>query len=189
MLLDHVCHFNHAREAGQTVLTAAVLGGLLVQPVTAYPTWFGPGSTFGGVEGVKWMQAYPFAIANCLSTVLLWLEALLCVYFLDETLKGFRQVDYSFFNPIRLAKGLWVRVQEARQKGARLLGETALSRRGLLSDREGDSVELDRIQVNFNGQAKGQAARPPQVLPFNRIWTSNVLWTLLSIAIFDFHMG
>jgi hypothetical protein len=28
-----------------------------------------------------------------------------------------------------------------------------------------------------------------QRLPFRRIWTSNVLWVLLTVAIFDFHMG
>lgn len=29
----------------------------------------------------------------------------------------------------------------------------------------------------------------PARLPFSKIWTSNVLWTLLSVAIFDLHMG
>lgn len=166
----------------------AVLSGFLVEPVKAYPHLFGPDSTFGGAEGIEWMETHPYAVANLLSTVLLWLEALLCYFFLHETLKGFRNVEVSNFDPIRLAKNLWNSVLGIKSQGYKIVGETALAQRGLLSDREESSIELDRIEVNSTNE-KGQTDRPPQRLPFKRIWTSNVCWTLVSIAIFDFHMG
>ncbi|KAF3047244.1 hypothetical protein E8E11_008715 [Didymella keratinophila] len=36
---------------------------------------------------------------------------------------------------------------------------------------------------------KHSQTSPPIRLPFSKIWTPNVLWTLLSVAIFDLHMG
>ena len=139
------------------------------------------------------MANYPYAVANLLSTSLLFAEAIIVTLYLKETLKGFREVEVSNFDPVRISKGIWNRVGELKEKGARIAGDTAMMRRGLLSGREESSIELDRVPLNADGEflgsnEKGQD-RPPQRLPFRRIWTSNVLWTLLSIAIFDFHMG
>lgn len=36
---------------------------------------------------------------------------------------------------------------------------------------------------------KQSQTKPPTRLSFSRIWTPNVLWTLLSVAVFDLHMG
>jgi len=72
-----------------------------------------------------------------------------------------------------------------------MMSDAAVLKRGLLSGREGSSIEMDRMGDNMDlmdSNEKGQQ-RPPQRLPFRRVWTSNVLWTLVSIAIFDFHMG
>jgi len=46
-------------------------------------------------------------------------------------------------------------------------------------------MEMDRLTSTGEKDQKTAIQR----LPFRRIWTPNVLWTLLSIAIFDFHMG
>ncbi|KAI5261236.1 MFS general substrate transporter [Aureobasidium subglaciale] len=168
-----------------------ILSGLLADPVTAYPHLFGPNSTFGGAEGIAWMKNHPYAAPNLLCSLLLVIEALLCTCFLDETLKGFTEVDVGAFNPVTIARGVWNRVHEVKNKGYKLVGETAMSRRGLLSGREEGSIELDRI-ADANETRERQdshATRPMQRLPFRRVWTSNVCWTLLSIAIFDFHMG
>ena len=169
-----------------------VLGGLLVDPVTSYPLLFGPGSTFGGSDGVQWMKTYPYATANLLSTLLLWAEAVLCTFYLKETLKGYHNMEITRWDPVRLFNGIWDAIRGVRAKGTRFMAETATLKRGLLSGREDASVELDRLADNVDGildaNEKGQQ-RPPQRLPFRRVWTSNVLWTLLSIAIFDFHMG
>lgn len=178
--------FNVANVAGP------ILGGMLVDPVSVYSGTFGPGTFLGGRTGVTWMSSYPYALANSLSALLLLLEALLVHYYLRETLKGFHNIDYSKFNPVVLVQGIVTSVRMFRNRGVRMISETAMLKRGLLSSREEGSIEMDRIAGDLDQvmdeNEKGQP-RPVQRLSFRRIWTSNVLWTLLSIAIFDFHMG
>ncbi|CAC9885061.1 unnamed protein product [Aureobasidium pullulans] len=168
-----------------------ILSGLLADPFISYPHLFGPNSTFGGAEGIAWMKNHPYAAPNLLCSLLLVIEALLCTFFLNETLKGFTEVDVAAFNPVTIAKGIWSRLTEAKNKGYKLVGETAMARRGLLSGREEGSIELDRIADanELRERQDSHATRPMQRLPFRRVWTPNVCWTLLSIAIFDFHMG
>ena len=167
--------FNVANVAGP------ILGGMLVDPVSSYPHLFGPDSTFGGPNGVQWMTRYPYALANLLSTALLFMEAVLVTMCLDETLKGFRKVEISLFDPVRLLRAIVNRVTEIRSKGTRIFNENTTLRRGLLSGREDSSVELDRVGLDLDDKLeaageKGTGTRGPQVLPFSRIWTSNVLW-------------
>lgn len=169
--------FNVANVAGP------ILAGLLVDPVVNLPTLFGPDSTFGGAEGVVWMAAYPYAAANLMSTMLLFAEAVLVYYGLEETLKGSRPLEVSKLDPIGGVRSLYQQLMMAKDQGFRTLQQT--QRQGLLFGQERGSVEMDRL--TSTGERDQQ--RPVQRLAFRRIWTSNVLWTLLSIAIFDFHMG
>lgn len=168
--------FNVANVAGP------LLSGMLVEPVKSFPKLFGPNSTYGGANGVAWMEKYPYALANLISTALLFAEALLVHFFLEETLQGKRPMELSRFDPIAFVRGVYEQVMNAKNSGYRLINQS--QRQGLLSG-ERSSFEMDRLASN--GEKAEQ--RPPQVLPFRRIWTSNVLWVLLSIAIFDFHMG
>ena len=169
--------FNFANVLGP------ILAGTLSNPLVNLPQWFGPQGTFGGPDGVAWMRTYPFALANLTSTFVLLAEAILVHFFLDETLKGKRPFTFPTLHPLRFVRILVERVSGARDRGYRLLRET--QREGLLSNEEHVSMELDRM--NQRGQAVDE--RRTQGLPFHRIWTSNVLWVLVSVAIFDFHMG
>lgn len=169
--------FNVANVAGP------ILAGLLVDPVVNLPTLFGPDSTFGGAEGVVWMAHYPYAAANLISTALLFAEAVLVYYGLEETLKGSRPIDISKVDLIGSVRSIYQQIMQAKDQGYRRLQQT--QREGLLSGQDRGSVEMDRLTAA--GEKEQQ--RPVQRLAFRRIWTSNVLWTLLSIAIFDFHMG
>ncbi len=159
-----------------------ILSGMLVNPVYGFPMWFGPGGTFGGADGVGWMRAYPYALANLISATLLVGEAIIVHFFLEETLKGKRPMEISRFDPVYLVRTAYAHVANARSRGYRLIQET--QRQGLLSNQE-QSIEMDGLAVTGDKNEP----RPVQILPFRRIWTPNVLWTLLSIAIFDFHMG
>lgn len=173
--------FNVANVAGP------ILSGLLAEPFESFPKLFGPGGTFGGQDGVLWMQKYPYAVCNLLSTVLLLLEAVLVHYGLEETLKGAHPVSLS--NPIQLFKELYQSFTNAKAQGYRKLQDFQ-HREGLLSNNhnnEDNNLELDRL--HSNGEKHDPNLHAPPRLPFRRIWTSNVLWTLVSIAIFDFHMG
>ena len=169
--------FNFANVLGP------ILAGMLSEPVDHFPHLFGPGSTFGGENGVGWMKEYPFACANLVSTVVLFVEAIIVHFFLKETLKGKRPLELSKLDPVSLFRNAYQQITSARDKGYRLIRET--QREGLLSGQERTSFEMDRM----NRQGEKVEERPVQVLPFRRIWTSNVLWVLLSVAIFDFHMG
>lgn len=58
-------------------------------------------------------------------------------------------------------------------------------------DQEEESLlerENDRTE-SYEMEEKGKPARPIRMLPFGRIWTKNVLCTLLAQAFFDFQMG
>lgn len=169
-------------------LLFAVLSGLLTDPINTYPGVFGPNSTLGGPTGVAWMKAHPYALANLLPTMLLFAEAAVCHFCLDETLKGFRTVEMSAFDPIRLAKSAYTTIKSVKSSGYKSTSnDMGMARRGLLSDdsREG-SLELERLT---HDSKYAEPERQPNRLAFSRIWTSNVCWTLLSIAVFDFHMG
>jgi MFS family permease len=158
-----------------------ILAGLLAEPVVNFGHLFGPGSTFGGETGVGWMQTYPYALANGISTMLLLIESLVVHFFLRETLKDKKPLQLSKFDPIAFGRNLYAQFNSAKNRGYRMITE---QREGLLS-RERNSFELDRM--NSAGQRVEE--KPVQRLPFRRIWTSNVLWVLLTVAIFDFHMG
>ena len=161
-----------------------ILSGILAEPTVTMPHWFGENSVFGGAEGVAWMKKYPYAAPNLLCSVLLFVEAVVVHYFLKETLKNRRPFQWSHLNPALIAQSLYGQFILAKNHGYRMMQNS--QRQGLLSghDRR-DSVEMDRLTVS--GQ-KETFVTPPR-LPFRRMWTSNVLWTLLSIGIFDFHMG
>lgn len=169
--------FNVANVAGP------ILAGLLVDPVLNLPTIFGPNSTFGGAEGVVWMAAYPYAAANLMSTILLFAEAALVYYGLEETLKGSQPLDISKMDPIGFVRSSYQQIVQAKNQGYRRIQQT--QRQGLLSGEDSGDIEMDRLTRSRSREQQ----RPIQRLAFRRIWTSNVLWTLVSIAIFDFHMG
>ncbi|KAK5115252.1 hypothetical protein LTR62_001452 [Meristemomyces frigidus] len=162
-----------------------IISGLMVAPVTSFPAWFGPGGTFGGVNGVGWMEHYPYALANLISTTLLLGEALIVHFYLKETLKGKTPLRLSQFDPVTLVRHMYDRLQDAKNRGYRMVQQTQTQRQGLLSGQDRPSFQLERLASNGD---KAES-RPIQRLPFHRIWTPNVFWTLVSIAVFDFHMG
>jgi hypothetical protein len=61
-----------------------VIGGFLSDPVKSYPALFSAGSTFGGVESVRWLQKYPYALPMLLNLFFLMFCATLVAFFLDE---------------------------------------------------------------------------------------------------------
>ena len=159
-----------------------ILAGLLVDPVKNFPHLVGEGSTFGGATGVKWLQTYPYALANLISTILLFIEAILVHFFLQETLKDKRPMELSKLDPVSFVRKLVGQISNAKNSGYRMVRE---QRQGLLNSQERSSFEMDRM----NARGERVEEKPVQRLPFRRIWTSNVLWVLLSVGIFDFHMG
>ncbi|KAJ9665968.1 hypothetical protein H2201_003879 [Coniosporium apollinis] len=160
-----------------------ILGGMLVDPVTSFPALLGPGSVLGGPEGVAWMIKHPYAATNMLSATLLFAEAALVYFFLRETLASYAKPTPSAFGLLDTSRGLLARLVPRRQSDYRVLD--ASQSVSLLTDIEGDAINM--TELNPEGYLEKPYAKPK--LPFSRLWTSNVILTLLSIAIFDFHMG
>ncbi|KAF2864267.1 MFS general substrate transporter [Piedraia hortae CBS 480.64] len=165
--------FNVANVCGP------ILAGLLADPVENLSTLFGPNSTFGGSYGVRWMRTYPYALPNLLSAALLFLETALVHHALRETLPGKRPLNLSRLWNTSLLRS---RISQAEASQT------------LLSDTDRNSIELSSLE-DGPGTPVAQSPRSPAIrpaisrLPFTRIWTPNVCWTLTTISIFDFHMG
>lgn len=66
------------------VIVGPILGGLLADPVSSYPGLFGPGSVFGGKDGVWWMKKWPYALPNLVSAMFLLSSAIALLLGLEE---------------------------------------------------------------------------------------------------------
>lgn len=151
-----------------------VVGGLLVDPVASYP------SIFEGSDGYtsRSLKAFPYATPSVLCAILLILEAGLVVAFLEETLPSRNEVCslYALFSDMCRGVVAILRGRQVHVPGAQMESHHQLSP----LPKRAHSKKLETIP---------RRPRSAQRLEFRRIWTSNVLWTLLSVAIFDFHMG
>lgn len=119
---------------------------------------------------------------NLLCAVLLVLEAIAVHLLLTETLASIRNSKVPLPSILDLVKRFISRFTSPNAHRYSLVDSAS---DGLLAGMDDDAVELSSIT---HGEKPSMTKRQ-QVLPFSRIWTSNVLWVLLSIAIFDFHMG
>ncbi|KAJ4984892.1 MFS multidrug transporter [Stagonosporopsis vannaccii] len=115
---------------------------------------------FSNAHASSLLEAFPYALPSLLCTVLLFTEAALVTVFLDETLATKRH-DRSFTDQI-----------------------TAMYR-GVVT------ILFSRASQNMHHTSEKyeRTSYRSARLPFSKIWTPNVLWTLLSVAIFDLHMG
>ncbi|KAF2641048.1 MFS general substrate transporter [Massarina eburnea CBS 473.64] len=160
-------------------------GGLLADPVGSYPSIFGPGSFIGGKNGVQWMMKWPYALPNLLSAVFLFLATMSIVLFLEETSELCKDKP----DP-GLRIGRWIRRHIFRQDIAPEAGYTAIPadeyapRLTLELQTTPTTPHLERSPLHH-----GKAPPPRRKLPFRRIWTRNVITTLLSHATMAMHVG
>jgi MFS family permease len=66
------------------VIVGPIIGGSLADPINSYPHLFGPGSFFGGKQGVWWMERWPFALPNILNGIFTFAAFLAILFGLDE---------------------------------------------------------------------------------------------------------
>ena len=64
--------------------SSLVMGGMLADPVKSYPRLFGPNSSFGGENGVQWLEKYPYALPMLANFFFLSTCAALVGYGLEE---------------------------------------------------------------------------------------------------------
>lgn len=150
------------------VIVGPLLGGLLADPAGSYPSLFGPGSTLGGKDGVYLFIRWPYALPNLVNAVFLSISALALVLGLEETLEALRdKPDYG----LRLSR--WVARAVFRKQ--------VNPEYTMLAGQE----RLD-IEMSTGRHEKPKTRRK---LPIGRIWTRNVLLTLLAHGLLAMHVG
>ncbi|KAK0277128.1 hypothetical protein LTR91_000414 [Friedmanniomyces endolithicus] len=157
------------------VIIGPLLGGLLADPVGSYPGVFGE-----GYEG--WMARWPYALPNVVNAGFLVCSALGVLLGLEETLEGLRgRRDWG------LRVSGWVSRKIFRRK-IRGTGYEALT--------VGEGEEEGDIEL-AGPATPTRKPTPPlrpakttrRKLPFRRIFTPNVLFTLLAHGLLAMHVG
>ena len=173
-----------------------ILGGLLADPVKAYPGLFG---------GISWLEKYPYAAPNLLSAILLLLDAGWIFVGLRETQQGLR---FSRDRGLELAESFryWLRSGSGvmfKRLGYTQLGQCQVNGPDSPSDLDiPESMAMNTLDRNHDDPAPLSTLRkassnpvtqstsatigPPTASVFT---TPNVLLVLLTVAIFDFQMG
>ncbi|KKA17592.1 MFS transporter [Rasamsonia emersonii CBS 393.64] len=166
-------------------LFGPVLGGLLSDPVATYPQIFGPNSPLGGANGVQWLEKYPYSLPMLLNFFLLMLCATLVAVGLEETLEACKGRPGLGALAVRMfTRGLKAVVPPSSAVYSKLPLQDLTEEEGLLEQSPAEPGESYELEAKA-----GKPKRVVRVLPFRRIWTKNVLCTLLAQAFFDFQMG
>lgn len=159
------------------------MGGLLADPATIMPDIFGP----DGCLGFSFLEEYPYALPSLLNAFFLTVTTYIVFFLLEEV--GFQ--TSSLRNLLTSEQTL----KERRGKfdlGLHLKARFLQMLRGR-SIPEGysqlqtwDVPEVALSNFEERPALKKQIARR---LPFSRIWTRNVIFTLITGAFYDFHLG
>lgn len=129
---------------------------------------------------LSWYERYPYAAPNLLCTILLLSEATLVHLHLQETLAGkipFSFEHFSFADSVRSLLSP-IRVPQWPQRSS------SRDQQGLLTGQADDDEEHSDTTA-----PKAGIATSSTTLPLSSIFTRNVFCVLISIAIFDFHLG
>ncbi|KAL5117329.1 hypothetical protein ACEQ8H_004774 [Pleosporales sp. CAS-2024a] len=163
-----------------------MIGGLLANPIESYPILFGPGSVFGGKNGVAWMIKWPYALPNLLSAMLLLISVIAITLFLEETSEWCRD------KPDRgLRIGRWLRRYVLRQNNTTTEdGYAAIA--GDEEEEAATSFELQPTPISAHPNTPTSVDKPTnsrRMLPIRRIFTRNLLITLFAHGFLAMHVG
>ena len=153
------------------------MGGLLADPVGTYPSVFGPDSLLGGTNGVSWMIKWPYLAPNLASAFVVGLNMFLIFFLLRETLES--------------AKGKWEYSRPSFRQVINIIlrkQDPSSAKYARIPDSE-QAIPLVSPTEARDDAERDNAPPPPPKLQFRRIWTSNVLFTLLAHFATAFHLG
>ncbi|RTE74476.1 hypothetical protein BHE90_011084 [Fusarium euwallaceae] len=152
-------------------IVGPLMSGLLANPIDSLPGLFGPGSFFGGRDGVQWMSRFPYALPNVVCTLLLITSALGVIFALGETHPLLRHDQPG--QPWLFGKGF--------------LGSILKGRKDKPSyqpiPRDDDS---EQIHETPNGDSESVSAGPTR---FTSILSKNVCLTLLQHFLQALHVA
>ena len=159
------------------VIIGPLLSGFLADPVHSLPGLFGPGSLFGGADGVQWLQSFPYALPNLFCSVVLAIAALGVILGLDETHRQLRH-----------------RPDPGRRLG-RYLQRTILRRRPF--EYAYDHVNSDIPSIAATDRSRSNEAHETPLseveckgrTPFRAVLTRNVCLTMLQRFLQSLHVS
>ena len=164
----------------------------MADPINAFPGIFGPNTLIGGKDGVAWMRYWPYAFPNLFSASFIFVAGIAVILGLDETHQVMRhkpdwgrKLGTYIFNALfrRRSSHPYSRLEET-------------------SDRYRDSIDLEihpsapshsHTSSNPLHQEAPSFHQPSPTekfkLPFSKIWTRNVLWTLAAHFFLALHIS
>ncbi|THD00485.1 hypothetical protein EYZ11_000049 [Aspergillus tanneri] len=165
-------------------LFGPIMGGMLADPVKSYPRLFGPDSSFGGHTGVQWLIRYPYALPMLVNAIFLSFTAACVATGLEETLETCKG---------KPGLGVFMKRIFARVARSVVPSSSHLYHKLPSADYDEEGPLLNHRRGPAEGYELEEKAKKPvrhtRILPFQRLWTKNVLCTLLAQAFFDFQMG
>jgi len=166
-------------------LIGPLIGGVLADPAGAYPSIFGPGSPAGGESGVWWMMNWPYLLPNLTSAGIVVISLATVIFGLHETLDdGTERPDKARMLATRALRAIQCWKSRAdRAKYQRL--SPSEQQEGFLSNVDSPND----VESKPSPTAPTSKPKPKRKLPFRRIWTPNVLFTLLAHFATAFHLG
>ncbi|TFB05264.1 putative membrane protein [Trichoderma ghanense] len=145
-----------------------IMGGMLAESSQTLPGLFGEKAVFG----FQWVRDYPYALPSLINAAALSIVTLVIFLFLEETSRARRHKP-------DIGLQLGYRIKAA-----------------ILDDKQSDDyarVPAWEAHAMEDYADSGILAEKPATrmrqLPFRRLWTRNVLFTLLTGAFYDFHLG
>jgi hypothetical protein len=156
------------------VIIGPILGGILSDPINSYPGLFGPGSIFGGADGVWWMRNWPYALPNLVSAMFLTISFTAVFLGLDETHELLRDKPDA---GRRLFKFLKQKVFRREDTASYTAVPT--------TEREA----AEEMELQEPKRIIPEPRKPRPRLAFRRIWTRNVIATLTAHGVMAMHVG
>ncbi|KAK4508105.1 hypothetical protein PRZ48_001843 [Zasmidium cellare] len=151
------------------VIVGPLLGGLLADPVGSYPGLFGPGGALGGKNGNWMFTRWPYALPNLVNATFLAASALALIFGLEETLESLKdKPDYG----LRLTR--WISRKVFRRQPRQDYNPIM------------ELEDPSDIELNHGNQKKPKTKAK---LPFRRIWTPNLIFTLIAHGLLAMHVG
>ncbi|KAI1750537.1 major facilitator superfamily domain-containing protein [Xylaria castorea] len=151
-----------------------LMGGFLADPVLTLPGLFGEGA----IWGFDWIFRYPYALPSLINTITLTVTGLIVFFGLEETSSKRRN---KFDLGLHLARRL-------RAIALRKPIDDGYYKLETLNAPDSPSMR-DNLKKTPIVATPPELKRTRRTLPFSRVWTRNVIFTLIAEALFDFQLG
>ncbi|KIV77515.1 hypothetical protein PV11_09305 [Exophiala sideris] len=172
------------------VVIGPILGGFLADPMASFPNIFGPGSVLGGKDGVGWMTSFPYALPNVVSACIILSAALWLILGLDETHPALRN------KPDRgrmLGKFLVRHIFRRSRRDSHDYAYTEVSNQVELQETSAAEDDERSPRDRDNDPEAPTVTKPadlsPAKLPFRKIFSKNVVLTLITHFLLALHLS